>query len=66
MPHPRTLDNIELIEVLAYMDIPLKEGGEEEEEGRRRYHSDNMNTNTSPYVYPSPLLTSKPFDQVRY
>ncbi|XP_063677506.1 WD repeat-containing protein 81-like isoform X2 [Bolinopsis microptera] len=55
----RTLDNIELIEVLAYMDIPYVETATENAP-KPRYGSE---TNSVPYTYPSPLLSCKPLDQ---
>ena len=57
--HLRTLDNIELIEVLAYMDIPYVETPTENAP-KPRYGSE---TNSVPYTYPSPLLSCKPLDQ---
>lgn len=67
----RTLDNIDLIEILAYMDIPnlpsspsstdssARAASSTDSPARARYTSES---NTS-YTYPSPLLTCQPLNQ---
>ena len=70
-PLHRTLDNIDLIEILAYMDIPnlpsspsstdssARAASSTDSPARARYTSES---NTS-YTYPSPLLTCQPLNQ---